>query len=134
MWFESYELRFSRNFSPSTFRICCLGCGSNKLCLGNSPGVEVSLHLHPCIIVGVLSYVLIFYFIIWLLKGSLESFQSTRTIFSSTWCHTKGGSCFYFVAQSVSIGTKKWCMENGLWNWPSTVVLSGWSSPFFGCN
>ena len=40
----------------STFRQCYLGCGSNRLCLKNSLGGEVSPHIHPSIIVVVLSY------------------------------------------------------------------------------
>ena len=54
------------------FRPCFLGCVSNRSCLENSIGDEVSPHLHLCITVGVLS-VLIFYFIIWLLEGSLPT-------------------------------------------------------------
>ena len=51
-------------FLLSAFRPCYLMCGSKRLCPENSLRGEVSPHLHPCIIVGVLSYVLIFYFII----------------------------------------------------------------------
>ena len=69
--------------------------GSHRLCLENSLGGEVSPHLYSFITVGVSSHVLIFYFIIWLLEGSLESHQS-------------------FVARCVSIGTRGRYMENGL--------------------
>ena len=78
-------------FFQSTLHQCYLGCGFNWITLENSLGAEVSSHLHPRIIAGVLSYVLIFYFITWLLKGSLKSHQSSLTIFSSTWCHIKNG-------------------------------------------
>ena len=42
---------------------CYLGRGSKRFFLKDSLGVEVSLHLHLRIILGVLSIVLIFYFI-----------------------------------------------------------------------
>ena len=109
----------------STFCPCHLGCGSNRLCLEATLGSEVSPHLHPCINVGVLSHVLIFYFINWLLEGSLESH-----LYSSNF-QIKDSLCFYFVTQCVSIGTKGWCMGNSLWHWLSARVLSGWLSPFF---
>ena len=55
---------------------------------------EVSFRTDSCIILGVLIHVLIFYFIILLLEGSLESNISSLTIFPSA-CHdVKGGSCF----------------------------------------
>lgn len=60
-----------------------LGCGSNRLCLENYLVSEVSRHLHSCIIMGVLSYILIFYFIIWLLEVSLKYLQSSLTNFSA---------------------------------------------------
>ena len=85
-------------FLQYAFRPCYLGCGSNIFCLQNSFGGKISPHLHPCIIVGVLSYVLILCFVISLLEGSLESHQSSLTIFSRIRCHIAGGPCFYFIA------------------------------------
>ena len=108
-----------------------LGCGPHRLYLENSLGFETSPQLYLCIIVGVLFHVLIFYFIVWLLKGSLESHQSSLTIFCITWYQIKGGSCFNFVTRWVTIGTKGWNMEKSLWSWLSNVVISGWSSLFF---
>ena len=87
---------------------------------------EVSLHLHPCIIVGVLPHVLIFYFITWLLESSIKPHQFSLTISFSTWCHIKGMPCFYSVTQCVGIGTKGWCTENSSCNWHFTAVLGGW--------
>ena len=110
-------------FLQPAFRPCFLGCGSNRICLENSIEGEVSLHLHPCIIVGVLSHS----WYLTSLSDFWKSHQSSLTIFSSTWCHIKGGPCFYFVVWCVSIGTRRWCIENNLWNWRSTIVLSGWS-------
>ena len=88
-------------------------------------------HLRPCIIVGVLYHVLMFYFIIWLLESSLGSHKSSLTIFSSTWCSIKGVPFFYFVVRCVSTGTEGWCMQNNLRNWLRTKVISAWYSPFF---
>ena len=59
-------------FPQSTFRPCYLGYGCNRLCLENSLEGEVCPHLHPCTIVGVLSHFFVFYFIIWLLKRSID--------------------------------------------------------------
>ena len=118
-------------FLQSTFRQYFLGCGSDRLCLENSLRGKVIPGVHPGMIVGVFSRIIIFYFIIWLLEDSLRSQQPSLTIISSTWCHTKGGSCFYFVTWCASIDVKGWCMENSMWNWLSTLVLCGWSSPFF---
>ena len=42
-------------FLESAFSPCYLGCGFNRLCLGNFLGGEVSPHLNPFIIVGVIS-------------------------------------------------------------------------------
>ena len=64
-------------FPQSAFRQCYRGWGSNRLCLKNSLRGEVNPHLYTYIIVGILSHALIFYFIIWLLRGSLESHQSS---------------------------------------------------------
>ena len=69
---------------------CYLGCASNRLCIKNSIGGEVNPHLYLCIIVSVLLHVLIFYLIIWLLKVSLEYYQSSLAIFSSPSYHIKG--------------------------------------------
>ena len=63
-------------FLQSAFSLCYLGCESNILFLENSLEGEVNSFVHPCIIVGVLSHVLIFFFITWLLEGSLEFHQS----------------------------------------------------------
>ena len=59
-------------FLQSVFHLCYLGCRSNRFCLENSLGSEVSLYLHPWIIVDESSHVLTY---IWLLKGSLKSHQ-----------------------------------------------------------
>ena len=91
-----------RPFLKSDFRPYYFACGCNRLCHENSLGCDVSPHLHPCVIVGVWSHVLIFYFIIWLLKDPLESYLFPQTISSSTWCHIKGGPCFYFVTWCIS--------------------------------
>ena len=93
----------------------------NRPCLKNSLGVEVNSHLCPYIILGVLSHALIFYFIIWLLEGSLESYQTWLTIFSSTWCHIKDRPGF-FTARCICIGTKWWCT----WKIASEIDLVPW--------
>ena len=80
-------------FPQSAFRQCFFGCGSN-ICLEKSLGVEVSPHLNGCIIVGVFSHVLIFYIIIYVPEDSRVR-KSSLTMFTGTWCHIKGGSCFY---------------------------------------
>ena len=43
-----------------------------------------------------------------------------------TWCYLNGGPCFYLIAWCASIVTKGCCMENSMWNWLNTMVLSGW--------
>ena len=51
-------------FLQSTFRQYFLGCGSDRLCLENSLRGKVIPGVHPGIIVGVFSRIIIFYFII----------------------------------------------------------------------
>ena len=116
-------------FLQSAFRPYYLGCGFNKFCFENSLGGEVNPYLHSDIIVGVLYHVLIIYLIICILEGSLESHQSSLTIFSHTWCNIKAGPCFCFVAWCVDIATNGWCAKNSLWNWLRTLAIGGWSSP-----
>ena len=70
--------------------------------------------------------ILIFYLIIWLVEGSLESHQSSLTIFSSTWCYIKGGSsCILSSVVLVLV------LRGGAWRiackGDCTLVLSGWS-------
>ena len=113
-------------FLQSAFHQCYLGCVSNRLCLENSLCGGVSPRLHPCIIVGVLSHVFIFCFIIWLLKGSIKLHQSSMTIFSRQWCNIKD-PYFLFPGALVLV------LRGAIWkivNWLSNVVLSGWSSHF----
>ena len=119
------------HFLQSAFRPCYLGCESNRSSLEYSLRGEVTPYLHSCVNVGVLSCVLIFHFIIWLLEVSLKYHQSSLTICPSTWCHIKGSPCFYFVTWCIITGAKGWFIENSLRNWLSTLVIDGWSNPFF---
>ena len=102
-------------FLKSELCPCYLGCRSNRLCL------EICHRLF---------HILISYFIIWLLEGSLESNQSSLTMFFSNWCHITDSSYLYFVTQCVSIGPKEWSIENSWWNWLNIIGLNGWLSPF----
>ena len=131
MWIQPYILWFNRIFSLVQLPLCYFRCGSNRLCTENSLEVDIRARLHPYIIKSILSHVFIIYFIIWFLEGSLESHQSSLTILSSNWCHTKAGLC-YFAVWRIITGTKGWCMGTSLWNWLSAIVLSGWSSPKIG--
>ena len=108
-------------FPQSAFRQCCIGCCSNRLCLGKSLEGEVIPHLHDCIIVGVFSHVLIFYFIICVLEDSRKYHKSSLTIFSSTWYHIKGGSCFYYVASALVL-----VLRRRIWKVPCEINLLPW--------
>ena len=70
-------------FLQSAFRPCYLECRCNRFYLENYLGSDVSPHLHPWIIVGELSHVVIFYFIIWFVKASRKSHQTSLLHFSA---------------------------------------------------
>ena len=79
-----------RPFLQSVFQKCYLGCGSNR-CKGCG---LVSHHLHR-IIVGVLSHVLIFYFIFWLRFTKVQP-VITDHIFHHLMSHSRVAHVFFF--------------------------------------
>ena len=79
---------------------------------------------------NVLSHFLIFFFIMWLLEGSLV----VPPVFTDhIFLHLISCFCQVHVLilfPYISIGTKRYCKENSLWNWNGTVIQVGGPSHF----
>ena len=113
MWLQSYVMWLCRTFRP-----CCPGYECYIDRLENILQGAKSAHIYITASLNALYHFLIFYFLIKLLEGWLESHQSLLTIFFCTWCHIKDGLFFILL-----FGASVLVFRGGIWK--ITLIQSG---------